>query len=1196
MSLEFRSLWVVVLLLAGGGPATGWALDPHRQVTQYLHRSWDGDRGLPQNSVFSVAQTPDGHLWVGTWEGLARFDGAAFTVFDHRNTPALKLNGILALAVDREGRLWVGTEEGLLLHQAGGLVAVAEPPLEHARITALLPARDGALWIGTAKGLFRRTADGVRQVPVPVIPSGTPYITSLAEDRDGVLWVTSGKNLARLKEGQLLASLPELDGPGTVVAAASGGGVWVARGGPSPVVGHFQGDQLKRLPAPPTERINTLREDRGGTLWLGTAQGLMRWNGQDWAQLGLSRSQADEVLTLFESAEGGLWTGTASSGLHRLSDSPMRVFGQPEGLTSDQTFPILEDRSGAIWIGTHNGLNRLRDGKVETFGPAQGLTAEYIRTLAEGPPGTLWLGAANGLFRYDGARFVAMGPAQGLPTEPVFTLATDSEGALWISYPSGLHEYREGKVRKLGVSDGIPKGPIHKIYEGSRRQLWLGGAVGLFLLQDGKAKKLWPEEGREAPVLDLHEAAPGELWFGTLRGLGLWRDGQPISIFTAREGLFDEAVFRILQDQDNHLWMSCNRGLFRMSRTELLAVAEGRAPSAGYRVFDRSSGMRSAEANGTTQPAGIRTRDGHLWFPTLRGAVTFDPSDPRLGRPAPAATLDAVLTGDGRRLPPTSELSFPPSVRGLEFHFGALDFDDAEQLRFRYRLGGHEEDWVEAGTRRVAHYANLRPGDYQFEVQVTRPRQPFSDQRAKAAVTFQAHWWESLWFYVLAAGLGTALTAGFYLLRVGRLKSHERELEARVAERTCALERANGELDEHLRTLRQTQAQLVEAGKLAAVGTLAAGVGHEINNPLAYIVSNLHFARAEIDALERASTPAQRQEAVTEVQQALEESLQGADRVRRIVQDLKTFSRKEEEDLPGPVDLHQVLDSATKLASGELRHRARITRQYGNLSKVEANPGRLGQVFLNLLINAAHAIPEGHASTHEVLLTTRQEGSWAVVEIKDSGAGMSPEVLARIFEPFFTTKPVGVGTGLGLSLCRTYLTAMGATLEAESAPGRGSTFRLRLKLAGAEDAARPEPVAAPSSPGAMGRVLVIDDDPLVVTALTRILREHHQVDSQSSAREALELLTGPQLPYHVVLCDLMMPEMTGMELHAQLLRTHPERARQLVFITGGAFTEQSREFLERVDNLRMEKPFQLDQLRELIALRVAAAQQSRRAA
>ncbi|MDQ3263424.1 MAG: ATP-binding protein [Myxococcota bacterium] len=637
-----------------------------------------------------------------------------------------------------------------------------------------------------------------------------------------------------------------------------------------------------------------------------------------------------------------------------------------------------------------------------------------------------------------------------------------------------------------------------------------------------------------------------------------------------------------------------------MSRADLLAVAEGRAQTAGYRLFDRSNGMRSAETNGTTQPAGTRTRDGHLWFPTLRGAVTFDPADPRLERPAPTPTIDAVQTGDGRRLPPTSDLSFPPSVRGLEFHFGALDFDDAEQLRFRYRLWGHDQDWVEAGTRRGAHYANLRPGDYRFEVQVTRSGEPYSDHRASAPVSFQFHWWESLWFYALAAGLGTALTAGFYLLRVGRLKSHERELEARVAERTSALERANGELDEHLRTLRQTQAQLVEAGKLAAVGTLAAGVGHEINNPLAYIVSNLNFARMEIDALERAATPAQRQEAVAEVQQALEESLQGADRVRRIVQDLKTFSRKEEEEeeeeLPGPVDLHQVLDSAAKLASGELRHRARVTRHYGNVPKVEANPGRLGQVFLNLLINAAHAIPEKHASSHEVLLTTRQEGSWAVVEIKDSGAGMPPAVLARIFEPFFTTKPVGVGTGLGLSLCRTYLTSMGATLEAESAPGRGSTFRLRLKLAGLEDAPLPEPVSAPSSPGAAGRLLVIDDDPLVVSALTRILRDQHQVDSQSSARGALALLTGPELPYHVVLCDLMMPEMTGMELHAELTRTHPERASQLVFITGGAFTEQSREFLERVDNLRMEKPFQLDLLRELIALRVAAAQQSRRAA
>ncbi|WP_410478098.1 ATP-binding protein [Myxococcus sp. MxC21-1] len=308
--------------------------------------------------------------------------------------------------------------------------------------------------------------------------------------------------------------------------------------------------------------------------------------------------------------------------------------------------------------------------------------------------------------------------------------------------------------------------------------------------------------------------------------------------------------------------------------------------------------------------------------------------------------------------------------------------------------------------------------------------------------------WQRTGFWLLCVlGVGI-LGVSVYLLRVGQLKDRERWLAERVKDRTQALARANAELEANMRTLRQAQAQLVQTGRLAAVGQLAAGVGHEINNPLAYIVSNLEHASEEADALARELDGTRDVGArLKDVNQALRDALLGADRVRRIVQDLKMFSRPDDEK-QGPVELHAVLDSAVKIAMGELRPRAKLVRDYGDVPRVEGNEARLAQVFLNLLINAAQALPEGQAESNEVRLVTRRGLDGRVVtEVRDTGSGISPELLGRIFDPFYTTKPVGVGTGLGLSLCHAYLTAMGGTIAVDSEAGRGSVFRVTLRAA-----------------------------------------------------------------------------------------------------------------------------------------------------
>jgi CheY-like chemotaxis protein/two-component sensor histidine kinase len=374
------------------------------------------------------------------------------------------------------------------------------------------------------------------------------------------------------------------------------------------------------------------------------------------------------------------------------------------------------------------------------------------------------------------------------------------------------------------------------------------------------------------------------------------------------------------------------------------------------------------------------------------------------------------------------------------------------------------------------------------------------------------------------------------------------------------------------------QEQLLISDRMASVGTLAAGVAHEINNPLAALIANVDFALEELNRLD-GDNPC-----VPEIRSPLQDAREAADRVRMIVRDLKVFSRSGDEERRGPVDLEQVLESSLRMAWNEIRHRARLEKDYGEVPPAWGNEARLGQVFLNLVVNAAQALPEGRSDKNEIRVITRAVNGNVVVEIRDTGTGIPAEVLPHIFDPFFTTKPAGVGTGLGLAICHRIVTGLGGTITVESRLGHGTVFTVTLPTRPAvreKGGTNPSlPAFAPAARG-RGRILVIDDEPMINSILRRMLGRDHEVSSASSVREALERLKKDE-HFDLIMCDLMMPEMTGMDLHAELLRTNPALAARLVFMTGGAFTPAARDFLDNVPNARVEKPFDVQNLRALV--------------
>jgi PAS domain S-box-containing protein len=420
---------------------------------------------------------------------------------------------------------------------------------------------------------------------------------------------------------------------------------------------------------------------------------------------------------------------------------------------------------------------------------------------------------------------------------------------------------------------------------------------------------------------------------------------------------------------------------------------------------------------------------------------------------------------------------------------------------------------------------------------------------------------------------------GIPLLVTGERRLKRRDGKVRVAEFASLPVLFDGQpavvcIARDVTEQRQLQTRLTLADRMTSMGTLAAGIAHEINNPLSFVLTNLGFLSEEL------------REQREEVRAMLAEAREGAERVRRIVRQLKAFSRPDEERLE-PVDPHTVLDSAVILAANEIKHRARLRREYGPVPRVLGNEGRLCQVFLNLMVNAAQAIPEGAVERNEIRLVTRLGADGrVVVEVRDTGEGIPQDVQGRIFDPFFTTKPVGVGTGLGLSICHGIITSMSGDISVESEPGQGTTVRVVLPVAearGAPEEKKPAQVS-PTPSTRRGRILIVDDEPAVGRALRRILREH-DVELVTSGRQALERLKVDS-HFDVVLCDVMMPDLGGKDLYEAVRSTGTGLEERFVFVSGGAFTPGARDFLARVPNVMLEKPFDEAAVKRVVRERV----------
>lgn len=760
------------------------ALDPAKALSQYGHRFWSIDDGLPVSGVVAIAQTAEGYLWLGTSEGLARFDGLRFQPWDRRNTPQLVNHDIRAVAASKDGSLWVGTLGGLYRLRAGRLAAVDGPGGKpFGVISALLEDPDGTLWVGTqGDGVIAVAEDRFRAwTHAEGLPNN--IVWGLHRDRSGRLWIGCRNGLARL-DGNRLQNLTGSPGliPGSISAFAESPGEGLILGGRWGLCRYQDGrfEPFGEGRPAPFPRVFGLVFDRDGNLWVGGDSGLARHQRGRWDAIDTDRGLTGRLpRALLEDREGALWIGTDDGGIEQLIDTRLVVYGVPEGLPDDVVTTVLEDHLGRVWLGTLKGLARLDGDRVTVWAEQDGLSFSSVTDLAEGLDGTLWVGTTGGLNAFDGTRFRTYRVADGLPLDDIDVLHVDPKGRLWIGTERGLTVFDQGRFTTFD----LPCPFLNVIADHRAGGLWLGAnGGGLMHFRDGEVRTWAEAEGlTSGNVMALVEDARGVVWFST-QGGGLYRlHGETLTRFSTEDGLYDDVGWQLLEDLEHRLWVISSRGIFRIVKEELDALAEGRHQRLSSTVLGRSDGLRDLRGTG----AGIRTRDGRLWFTTTAGVAVIDPAR-LVPDPTPINAVIEALLIDGQpvaaaKLAEPGPIRLPAGVRRVEVRYTALTLRAPERVRFAVQLRGFDPRPVEVDQVRSATYTNLRPGTYTLAIAAARDDVALPAARELLCFELAPHFYQTAWFLGLTT-LALALAAvSLYRLR---LRALALRYEAVLAERT----------------------------------------------------------------------------------------------------------------------------------------------------------------------------------------------------------------------------------------------------------------------------------------------------------------------------------------------------------------------------------------------------------------------------
>lgn len=851
-SLVNRFAPVNTTLSAEAGPTPG----------EYRIDVWQTSDGLPANTVTAIQQTPDGYLWIGTLNGLVRFDGIRFQVFGEASE--LPNTRVLCLLAARDGALWIGTEGGGLIRFRDGrfLAVTRKDGLAADTVTALAEDRAGQIWAGTPAGLSCWRGDKVVEQTALAARSKLP-ILAVCADGGNSLWAVVGNELLTRTGDRSLARHVAADPSSfsSVLAAEAGrsGQLWF--GGANGYIGAVSNGTVhvfREQPGQLLEAIWTLCEARSGDVWVGTANGgLRRLRDGRFTSLTTQEGLSDNsVRCLFEDREGSLWVGTVGGGLNRVKPRKLTTFTTRDGLAHNVVMSLAEDADGTLWIGSNcGGLSARRNGVFAPFYANYLLDNECIWSLLPARDGSLWVGTwGGGLFQMRGRDVKSFPIARPGNDEPVVALCEDTGGGLWMgTMQGGLKSFRAGRVVDEPVMNSQLKHPVTALVQEPDGRLWVGtSGGGLQRIEGGRSTTFTRRDGLPSDFIrTLHRDARGVLWIGTGAGLARMAKGR-VTAFTRAHGLPDEVISQILEDARGNLWFGCNQGIFRVAGREFDAVALGKATGVNAISYGRAEGMESLECTGGFHPAGLKTRDGRLWFSTVKGLVMVDPATISINEMPPPVVIEHVLAdgvSQSQAADRQSQTEFSPGVQRIEFRFTALSLVAPERNRFKYRLDGLEKDWVEGGSQRMAAYTHLPPGRYEFRVIACNNDGVWNEAGASVRFSVLPHVWQTWWFR-LVTGVGLLVGVG-WVVRAASVRRLRRKLHRLEEQHAVEKERTRIAQDIH----DELGANLTRIALLTEVGQKHRDNPDEVAADLGKISATAREAVRAMDAIVWAVNP-----------------------------------------------------------------------------------------------------------------------------------------------------------------------------------------------------------------------------------------------------------------------------------------------------------------------------------------------------
>ncbi|WP_026849736.1 hybrid sensor histidine kinase/response regulator [Gemmatimonas phototrophica] len=1157
------------------------------RAPEYVREVIDPDLGLPDTYIATVAQTPDGYLWLGTRRGLVRFDGLNTTLFDPRNTPALPASTINALSVDRTGALWISTDRGLAVREGSTFRRIAADQIPAGTTWEVVRDRRGRVWVSGSFGV--RVGDGTR---FTAVPGFNEHIYSLIEDQRGRIWMGGRKVLASYVEGE---TEPVRWAPSNQLrvydmALAPDGSLWV---------GVREGAQQLDIsdPARITLKTTVSTANAGalaqvwsmtigpnGALWLGTdTRGVLRWDGEQLRPVDAGeRKTIDPVWWLTRDLRGNVWAGTAG-GLARYRSSAFRTV--TAGLSATSTWSVRGDVNGTPWASTEDGQVSWFDGARwrPVFSGTINLAAPVLWPT---PDGAMLASDSEGrLLRLTKSGVTDISARVGFPEGTLLSVFQDRDGAIIGTTSVGLLRSSEGRVDSLYRRAGLAaRDEARVIMRDTSGRLLIGGR-GLTIIDDVAVQRIGHREGlSDTAVLALH-STPHALWIATAdSGLFVMRGSRVVSLSRANVRL-GRGINGIMDDASGYLWLTTRSGLMRAAVAELLRASEDTTRSVAVRQFDRSDGLPTTDFNSDYQNQLFRDNSGRIWLPTYAGPVLLTPTAVVADTVPPQAHIESVQV-DGVLQPLGAAIRLSGHPDRVEVTFSATNALVPRRVRAEFRILGVDSSWVDAGRRRTLSFGPLAGGRYRVEIRVAGEDGEWHPRVASIDIEVPRTLTEHGWFFPALTAVAGLLVFLFTRIRLATARARERELSNLVAERTADLEASRAGLE--VRVAERTEAlsrelaerykleqRLESSRRMASLGRLAGGVSHEINNALATVLGFAQLAQMASRNDER-------------VHADLGEVVRAGRRAANITHQLLAFARQHHSALL-PTSLETVVhDNLRSLQQLCAPIAVDVTAQ-PSLPLVNADVGQIEQLLVNLVKNARDAgTRDGHirvSLTRHTLDTANAvgdrvlpAGEYVVLSVRDTGTGISSATLEQLFEPFFTTKEVNEGSGLGLAVVQGIVGRHNGAIAVSSVEGEGTTFSAWFPEHRGD---MPPAITEAELQGGGETILLAEDDASIRRFATRMLTDHgYRVLDAEDGAAAIALVGKSIEAIDLVLTDVLMPNANGLELARLLRAARPDLP--LVFMTGYAGLDDQALAELRATGPVLAKPFTQETLLQVV--------------